>query len=365
MKTFVGDNPKRAFARNALQFNSLYGCEYCFHKGTSYNSIVCDNEKKTALRLQRQIIVQKMEQNDTDGDAASNPPLLKIISEIDDQIKGLGRKTGQVVWPSSSKNGEIRTKYKVLQICTNIANNVPMTKDDLKGIKGHSPLLDLHYFNFVKHIPAEHLHSMCLGVTKWLVELTFSVGTKRLRITKRKLSNPTTYNNLMSSIKVVFEFPRRIRFLDFAVMKGQEFRNLVLFFFPVVIDCIEKSAKERKLWLLYAYMMRSCTVQEKEFQNIPLDDITFCCHAFYDLYEKLFSVKNCTYNVHVVSSHLLDIRDQGPLTATLAFGFENFYGELRHAFVPGTPSPLKQMMQKILLKRQLIKHQCKPKFFSK
>ena len=30
---FIGDNPKRAFVRDALQHSSLYPCEYCFCKG--------------------------------------------------------------------------------------------------------------------------------------------------------------------------------------------------------------------------------------------------------------------------------------------------------------------------------------------
>ena len=56
------------------------------------------------------------------------------------------------------------------------------------------------------------------------------------------------------------------------------------------------------------------------------------------------------------------MRHNGPLTYTSAFRFENFYGEIRNSFVPGTNSTLKQIMQKFMLKRTLI-HSCSPPIF--
>ena len=63
-----------------------------------------------------------------------------------------------------------------------------------------------------------------------MIELTFNVGETRKRITNRELSSSEKYNSLMSSIRVPREFSRRIRKLDFAVFKAQEFRNVILFF---------------------------------------------------------------------------------------------------------------------------------------
>lgn len=80
-----------------------------------------------------------------------------------------------------------------------------------------------------------------------MLELTFLVGENRTRTTTRRRSSPTLFNNLMKFVKVVREFSRRARELDFAVLKAQEMRNIILFFFPVVIQCIEADAKERRL----------------------------------------------------------------------------------------------------------------------
>ena len=235
-----------------------------------------------------------------------------------------------------------------------------MSRDEAKGIKGKSPLLELDYFDFVLSVPAEYLHLICIGVTKRLVELTFDVGENRPRASTRKLSSAVAFNSLMLVIKTPMEFPRRARKLDFAVMKGQEYRNIVLFYFILVVDCIEPQSLERKLWLIFSFMIRACTIPQNEFQCIDHNIISTCSHAFYKLYEKLFTVQNCTYNTHIVGCHMIGIRRHGPLPSTSAFGFENFYGEMRNAFTPGTASPLKQIMQQIFLKRSINFHSCKP-----
>ena len=196
-----------------------------------------------------------------------------------------------------------------------------------------------------------------------MLELTFLVGENRTRMTNRQLTHPSVFNELIKYIKLPRECSRRIRELDFAVLKAQEMRNIILFLFPVIVQCLEPEAKERRLWLLLAFMLRSCTIPESEFGNVNIAEIKNSCKQFYSLFEKLFSSKNCTYNVHIIAAHLLDIRSQGPLTETSAFIFENFYGEMRKSFVPGTTSPIKQIMQRIYLKRSLSYHCCQKTIF--
>lgn len=112
-------------------------------------------------------------------------------------------------------------------------------------------------------------------------------------------------------------------------------------------------------------MVRACVIPDNEYNNLDPNAIPYCDKHFYELYEKLFGVRNCSYNTHTVGSHMPEIRTHGPLTLTSAFGFESFYGELRHSFVPGTISPMKQALQKVMLKREIAPHCCKsPIFFS-
>ena len=233
-----------------------------------------------------------------------------------------------------------------------------LSPEERKGVQGKSPLFDIPDFDIVEDSPAEYLHSTCIGLVKKVVELTFSVGQARGRKTKRPLSKPAQFNKLMQCIKTHKESSRRARDLDFSVFKEAEFRNLAILYFPLVIECIEEGHEERQLWLYMAYMIRSCLLPDKEYECIPNEVIEACLKKFYCLYEKLFGRLNCTYNTHVSSGHLTKIRRNGPLTSTSAFVFESFYGEMRNCFVPSTISPLKQIFQKVLLKRILEPHCC-------
>ena len=86
--------------------------------------------------------------------------------------------------------------------------------------------------------------------------------------------------------------------------------------------------------------------------------IQYSCCQYYTKYEKIMGASNCTYSVHLICSHLLQMREKGPLTSHSAFPFEEFYSQLRHSFCPGTISPLKQMVQNVLLKKTLASHKC-------
>lgn len=360
IEQFVGDKLKRSEVKDCLGHSSNYPCEYCFAKGTRL-AISGESKKKRKehIAVQKRILIEKINalQNQPSTSDESET-LQRLLEELNKEEKTLNRVRSQTVWPASTIHAELRTIEKIRIILRKISENEQLSKEERKGIVRESLFMNIPRFHFVYDMPAEYMHSLCLGVVKRLVELTFNVGEVRSRITKRKLSDVSVFNKLMLQIRVHFEFSRRSRELDFAVYKAEEFRNLVLFFFPIVIKCIDENEKEIKLWLLLAFSVRACCLPTQEFRRIPIERITFCCEQFYKLYEQLFGAKNCSYNTHVVFSHMIEIRYHGPLTLTSAFKFENFYGEMRHAFTPGTKSPLKQIMQKILLKRALSYHCC-------
>lgn len=360
---FIADNPKRSTARECLCFSSWYPCEYCFAKGTKIMTNLTENTKeRKKIQLQKDMVEERIEalrQLDGAGNRNEMNNLKKIQKDLIAAEKKLKPKKSHIVWPKTSRNGPPRTREEIDEIVGKIENNQEMTEDDRKGIKGRSLFLDIPGFNFVNNVPVEYLHLVCLGNVKKCVELTFKVTDGRKRVTKRKLSLPSQFNIQISTVKSVREFNRRIRDLHFSVYKGQEFRNLLLFFFPLVLNCIEPGHKERDMWLYFTYMIKSCIVPTEEFRQINLDVVEKCTKLWYSLYQQLFGVHNCTYSTHIMGSHLIESRFHGPLTSTSAFPFESFYSELRNSFVPGTPSPLKQIFSNVLLKRALENHKCK------
>lgn len=360
---FIGDNPKRAIARLAKMHSGYYACEYCEAKGLLLHL------HDTALKFRKTQLLKQKEQIKNQIEGLNDPEqiesLKKLDKTLDETIKSLSKKNNKIVWPASTQNACKRSRERVEEIVNKFENDDILSLDEAKGIMGRSLFLEIPYFDFVLHIPAEYLHGVCLGTVRKLIELTFNVGENRIRITNRKLSSAADFNKLMSLIQVVREFSRRARNLDFSVMKGQEYRNIIIVFFPLVIDCIEPNAKERKLWLLMAFMVRLCILPNEEYECNNQDLIKYCGSQFYTIFEKLFGSRNCSYYVHIVSTHMSDVRVNGPVTETSAFGFESFYGEMRHAFSPGTLSPLKQIMENILLKRSIAPHSCQsPIFYS-
>ena len=357
---YIGDKPKRSNAKCILGHSSWFPCEYCYAKGTRVNVNSNDDKKKReGLQMQKDIIKEKIESIKHKSHNSSQMLRLKNLEKkLTIEENKLKPKKTNIVWPKTTMDCEPRTKESLREIIEKLENNQPMTQDESKGVTGRSLLFDIPYFDYITDAPVEYLHGVCLGQVKKCVELTFKVGETRSRVTKRKLSLPSQFNSQIHNVKVFREFNRRIRDLDFSVYKGQEFRNLLLFFFPLILNCIEPNNKERHMWLYLTYMIKACVVPKEEFTPLDLGIIERCTKQFYSLYQQLFGVRNCTYTIHTVSSHLIVMRYKGPLTETSAFPFESFYSELRNSFVPGTPSTLKQILENVLIKRVITHHQC-------
>ena len=366
----IGDNPKRAILREAMNHASYYACEYCHSKASqmtqpsrNLTQSELKNVKLQTLAIDNQIQLLKTSPG-TSGQKQKDDATILQLENLKKDLTEKKRKFSHVLWPASTRDSKNDRNMEEITDIMNLIKQkedgeiATLSPDQLKGFKSRSKFLDLTDFDFINSIPTEYMHALCSGVMKRLTELTFNVGKNRIRVTKRRLSSPTLYNNLMRDVKVPREFSRRARQLDLSVLKAQEFRNILLFFFPIVLQCIETDALERNLWLFLVFMIRSCILPDDEYSLVDQNDILECSKSFYELFQQLFGVRNCSYSVHIIASHLLNMRFSGPLTETSAFIFENFYGELRHSFVPGTKSPLKQMMQQILLKRSLTFHCC-------
>ena len=369
----VFDNLKRAIMRCAKNHSGKYACEYCYNSAITYidlsKKVVASVEKRfknQESQLSQQL--SQLEESDIENEEEANnlrEQIQNLSQEKDLELKKFGRK--QLTWPASTMSGNLRTVEHINAIVNEIISNPDILKTDpdfCKGIKGKSLFLDQPSFHPIHDSPCEYMHSTCLGVVRRLLSLTFTVGETRERVTKRKLSQPKLYNDLIRNIQVVREFGRRCRTLDFGVMKAAEFRNVLIFFFPIVLKCIpDEFEEEHEMWLHLVFMIRSCILPNEEFENVDRTHIEYACKKFYHLFEKLFGAINCSYSIHIVPSHLLLIRGDQPLTFRSAFKFETFFSEMRKLFQPGTRFPIKQILQNCYVKRLLENHNCKKTTF--
>ena len=365
----IGDNPKRSFLKFSLQHSARFSCEYCFESGSSLKDVTEEGPSPILKKIQQQKKdIQEQIDSLIESDNTEHLNTLNDVLKYLDQAESVAKKqnkSSHIVWPAYTMNGEQRTKEKIIEIVEKIEAGHEMLPSEKKGIKGRSPLLNIEYFDFVIHTPTEYMHSTALGLVKRMIELCFNVGENRSRIITRTLCSTDKFNECMKNVKMFHESSRRARKLDLSVMKAQELRNTLIFFFPIVTKCLEGSEKEIKLWEMLAFMIRACILPEEEFAGVNINQIKYCQKQFYSIYQQLYGVRNCTYSVHVVISHLLLMRALGPLTESSAFRFESFYAELRNSFQPGTVSVVKQMLQNVLLKRILSHHVCKETIYFK
>ena len=370
----VMDNPKRSMALCLKCSSAKFPCQYCQNSAITHSDINKKTrnaiEKKYKLKMNhisKEISKLKNEEEDNDSENDNISRLMDSLADLkkqkENEINKAARK--QLTWPASTMAENPRTIENITEIVNAIEEDPEILKtnpDFCKGLKGKSLLLDQPSFHIIKDTPCEYMHSTCLGVVRRLTELTFHVGENRDRVTNRKRSDPKKFNDLILLIQVPCEYGRRCRILDFGVWKAAEFRNLILFIFPIVLECIEHDFKdEKRIWLHLAFMIRACVLSNEEFRIVNVEDVKSACKKFYILYEKVFGEINCTYSIHVVGGHLLSIKQNRPLTFKSAFKFENFFSEMRHLFQAGTISPLKQILKNCFVKRLLEYHFCEKK----
>ena len=360
----VCDNPKRAIIRCAKNHASLYACELCENMSMSIKSktiVQPQNDQKKCIENQITVIQSKSDLTNED-----NKNITVLYSILANLQKEKSRK--QLAWPYSTKTENPRTIDNILQIVNNIElakeQNVTLPLRDTVGFTGRSHLLQFPNFDFINNIVGEYMHGTCFGLGKRLIELIYNCGEARQRVTKRKLNNVCDFNNRIKTIQVPREFSRRCRNLDFGVWKAAEFRNCLLFFWPIILECISENwPKELRVWLNLVFLIRSHVIPNDEFVHVPVREYEKAADQFYKLFEQCYGKKNCSYSVHLVASHLTQIRGDEPLTEKSAFKYENFYGQMKNLFQPGTTSPLKQILQNMLMKQILDYHCCEKNIF--
>ena len=187
IQTFIGDNPKRAIVREALNHASRYACEYCSSAAVSYKSKESSEkiEKKQNVKNIQETVnyLQRLPRTSSNTCIERS---IKCIKEVEKKMQEKARLTrSQLVWPHTTFFGPPRTNESTLVVVEKLANDNRLPPQTAQGIIGRSLFLDIHYFDFTNNIPVEYMHSACLGVIKRMIELTFNVGDSRVRVTNR------------------------------------------------------------------------------------------------------------------------------------------------------------------------------------
>ena len=314
----VADAPVRAQLTGIKQHNGYYSCIYCKIQGAPHR----------ALRSKRQTIYFSVTHR-------GHPPAARALNDHHETLRAIAK--------ASSRTRQVDRKVA-------------------QGVVLKSPLLQVAGFNMFRQVPTEYMHSVCLGVVKRTFEAAFDCGTSvrpNFRIddqaSMERISRIMQYN-----VRVPSDFKRMPRELDVPNWKASEWRNLAIYYFPVVLaDLMDQERPElHDIFALIAYIVRYYMLDSQNLPRRPLTPIMELQYLFQKRYELVFGPHNCTYNLHAFY-HLREVRDLGPIQESSAFGMEDFYGMLKD-LVKGktmTSSIGKQAMEAALL-RISVGHVC-------
>ncbi len=255
-------------------------------------------------------------------------------------------------FPSSTFRGEERTNAEVRRIAEAIQVG---EAGETRGVRGRSLLASVASLDIINDVPADGMHLVCLGVVRRMMNVTFKSGKRA--ILPYEPAEVAPFNDAIKACKSLAKFSRRPRDFDVAIYKSEEYRNLTLVYWPVLLKTAPKSTI--KIWLLTVYIVRAYCLPDSLFNRLVPDEIeTNLLRKWYLWYEKTFGVDQCTYSPHVFS-HLNKLRIHGPLGKTSAVRYENKYATVKQNYKSGTTSVGTQALINSLL-ANLDGHKCKP-----
>ncbi len=264
------------------------------------------------------------------------------------------------VFPSRSIWNPLRTSDDLRAISRRIAEDDFGSEDEreeiCRGIKKVSPLASLLYLDLVRDVPAEPMHLIHLGVVRKMTNLSYSSGSGNAKQVDFKRASDSQLNEMLLRTKNLRRFARFTRRLDTGSYKAEEYRNVILAFWPAFVNTVPR--KVTACWVLTVYIVRAVYLPEAAFLVLQENtDLERTLHFWYETFERSFGQRNCTYNVHVFA-HLLLIRSVAPLHEVSAVDFEDHYNLLKRSYRPGTMSMGTQALQNTHLSR-LHGHTCR------
>lgn len=140
-------------------------------------------------------------------------------------------------------------------------------------------------------------------------------------------------------MKYPSDFPRRARDYDVSNFKCHEWRQMGLFLFPLLVQSLGQGyGHEKSVFLSFAFLNRAVRLPDDEYALIPAEMFDEAVNILNEHYEEAFGSTAGSYNYHIVTSHLRELREfaEGPLTNYSAYPFEGMYADMRNTFIEGT-----------------------------
>ena len=218
---------------------------------------------------------------------------------------------------------EVRTAEKHKSDCLMILScNTRKSRQEMESKYGVRPcaLLDLPYYDPIRHVAIDAMHNLFLGTAKHM----FQVWQDMQLISKQNLS-------LIDELSSKFTTPCNVDRLPLNISSNSssftaaQWSTWIKIYSPVVLHGVLPSEHYRS-WLLFVRATSILTQRVVRHADIQTADsllLMFCKSV-----EHLCGPEYCTANMHL-HLHLIDtMLDFGPLYSTWCFSFERYNGML-------------------------------------
>ncbi len=244
-------------------------------------------------------------------------------------------------------NWKSRTNSQHRESCNQLAQATSKTSlyqlEVKLGVR-YSSLLELPYFDPVRHHVVDPMHNLFLGTPKHILHVWIDTGiltTKDLQVLEAKAENikcPADVGRLPSKIGS-----------GFSGFTALQWRYWTVTYSPVILKGIIPN-EHLQCWLLYvrACSILSCRLIKQSDVNIADQYLQMFCKKF----ELLYGSKFCTPNMHL-HLHLREcLLDYGPSPSFWCFSFEWYNGCLS-SIQTNNRSVEQQFMQRFLREQRI------------
>ena len=215
------------------------------------------------------------------------------------------------------------------------------------GIVGSSPLLEIDGFDFQRSFTPDYLHSICLGVIKYLMMIWIN-GKKgdAWFISKQKMD---ILKHRLQQVKPLYEISRSQFNLDkIALWKASQFRAFALYFFPVLNGILPEPYYSHFCSVSYILQL----LLQESAKKTAVVKCELLSESFVRDVEYLYGEEYVSYNIHLLPHLIISALEWGLPWAHSAFIPEGFNGELSSLF-QGTQCVIEQMAHHYMMRNRL------------
>lgn len=242
-----------------------------------------------------------------------------------------------VHYPVNKNDADIRTHESHIN---DYENKLKSNSTTINGVKGFSVLMNLLTLDMVWGFPNDYLHSILLGVVKYLFDIW--IETKIL-----KKDTLTELNNRLLNMTPSHEIHRLPRMIkDKAKWKGTEWRSWLLYYSLVCLKGLISDSLLNHYALLVEsiFILLQDSISETELDRCEKNLLLFVVQL-----QEMFGNSVMTFNIHSLLHLVKSVRMSGPLWTVSTFPFEGAIFYLKRE-ITGPKGVYNQIAKRSLLR---------------